>query len=138
MGDDAAAGHGAADYNGWAAQMGKMLHEEFGATLSLHSRALRSMLARRTSVFESSLVNCVYMCIYICAVSLCTKDMVFATVLRWACQFRQAAVSLSAPVCACSFLFLLILEPPSEPGSLQERPRKYASKASSRGSETEF
>lgn len=30
VGDDAATGHGAADYNGWAAQMGKMLHEEFG------------------------------------------------------------------------------------------------------------
>jgi len=57
VGDDAATGHGAADYNGWAAQMGKMLHEEFGATLSLHScRALRCMLARR-AVFESSFVS---------------------------------------------------------------------------------
>ena len=34
VGDDAAAGHGATDYNGWAAKMGKMLHEEFGSTLS--------------------------------------------------------------------------------------------------------
>ena len=30
IGDEAAAGHGASKYNGWAAQLGKLLNEKFG------------------------------------------------------------------------------------------------------------
>lgn len=35
VGDDAAAGHGADGYNGWAAQLGTLLNQQYGAALSL-------------------------------------------------------------------------------------------------------
>ena len=84
VGDDAATGHGAADYNGWAAQMGKMLHEEFGATLSLHScRALRCMLARR---------------------ALCSSHPLYLSLHQGYGFYNCAEMGLSIQVSCCKFI----------------------------------
>ena len=59
IGDDAATGHGAAGYNGWAAQMGKMLNKEFGSTLSFSHCLDTSLYLRVACAALLCVVTCV-------------------------------------------------------------------------------
>lgn len=113
IGDDAATGHGAAGYNGWAAQMGKMLNKEFGSTLSF-SHCLDTSLYLRVA----------------CAALLCVVTCVESVRIRFL-QSCWNGLDTSGGVEGLSKLQQS--QPDCLAGSLQEGPWKHASKASSRG-----